>query len=47
LKRRFRETIGGKRVLSAGAWLKRKTRFRYIASKLKEIALEIEAAAPY
>jgi hypothetical protein len=39
--------IGGQRIESSGAWLKREGRFDYIRSKLKDLAFEIEAAAPY
>ena len=39
--------IEGKRIESSGAWLKCEERFEYIRTKLKELALEIKAAAPY
>lgn len=32
---------------SAGAWLKRQGRYQHIATKIKELATEIAAAAPY
>ena len=39
--------IGGKRISTSGAWLKRNNRFLSIAKKLKELADEIGDSAPY
>jgi hypothetical protein len=41
------KALGCKRISSSGAWLKRHGRFQQIATGLKALAAEIEAAAPY
>ena len=41
------DAIGGNRIRSSGAWLKRQERFKWLSRKLKELADEIHAAAPY
>jgi hypothetical protein len=46
-KRTALKAVGGKRIESTGAWIKRKERFKVIADKLKDLAAEIENAAPY
>lgn len=39
--------IGGSRIESSGAWLKIEDRFQVIVDSLKDLAQEIEDAAPY
>lgn len=46
-KAAFKKATGQNRVGAAGSWLKRQTRFSEIANKLKAMADEIHAAAPY
>jgi len=46
-KRAALKAIGGKRIESSGAWLKRGGRFQTIVDRLKALAAEIENAAPY
>ena len=46
-KKRALQVINQKRMLSSGAWLKSQGRFGAICGGLKELAKEIEAAAPY
>jgi hypothetical protein len=46
-KRAALEAIDGLRIKSSGAWLKCNNRFTTIANKLKDLATEIENAAPY
>ncbi len=46
-KRSALRAIDRKRIQSSGAWLKRATRFATIADRLKDLATEIENAAPY
>ena len=46
-KRAALEAIGGEKISSSGAWLKRQDRFEYLASRLKGLASEVEDAAPY
>ena len=46
-KRSALKAIGGKRIASSGAWLKRESRFQTIANRLKALATAIENAAPY
>ena len=46
-KRNARKAIGLQRIKSSGAWLKRQNRFQTIANRLKNLATEIENAAPY
>ncbi len=46
-KTRARKAIDGKRIASAGSWLKKKDRFRVILEQIKELAREIENKAPY
>jgi hypothetical protein len=46
-KRAALSALGQERLSSPGAWLKRQGRFGEIVNKLKELADEIHAAAPY
>ncbi|HMN94005.1 MAG TPA: hypothetical protein PKC60_12320 [Hydrogenophaga sp.] len=46
-KAAFKKATGQNRVGAAGSWLKRQNRFGKIADKLKAMADEIHAAAPY
>jgi cupin superfamily acireductone dioxygenase involved in methionine salvage len=46
-KKKALAVIGQKRMGSAGSWLKREDRFGSIKNKLKELAREMETAAPY
>jgi len=46
-KSAFRKATDQNRVGSAGSWLKRKNRFQLIADKLKALADEVHAEAPY
>ena len=46
-KKRALQVIGGQRIASSGAWLKKKGRFGTIVLKLKELADEIKERAPY
>lgn len=46
-KAAFKKAANQNRVGSAGSWLKRQNRFQDIAGKLKAIADEIHASAPY
>lgn len=46
-KRAALAAIGGKRIESSGAWLKCEHRFQTIVDRLKDLATEIEHAAPY
>ena len=46
-KRAALDALELERLASAGAWLKRQERFDKIVEKLKGLAGEIEAAAPY
>ncbi len=46
-KRAALKAIGGERIESSGAWLKRGGRFDAIAARLKALATEIENDAPY
>lgn len=46
-KARALESIGQHRMSSSGAWLKKQCRFVAICDRFKELATEIEAAAPY
>jgi len=46
-KRSVLKAIGGERIASSGAWLKRENRFQDIADRLKALATELENAAPY
>lgn len=46
-KKRALQVINQKRMLSSGAWLKSQGRFGSICDRLKQLANEIEAAAPY
>ena len=46
-KRSVLNAIGQERVGSAGSWLKVKGRYGAISDKLKELASEVEIAAPY
>ena len=46
-KKRALVAINQKRVLSSGAWLKKQDRFASICNRLKQLADEIEAAAPF
>jgi hypothetical protein len=41
------KAIDGKQIESTGAWLKREGRFKTVVDKLKDLAGEIENAAPY
>jgi hypothetical protein len=41
------KAINGQRIASSGAWLKRETRFQDISDRLKNLAVELEDAAPY
>lgn len=41
------DTIGCTKIRSSGTWLKRQDRFKWLSRKLKELADEIYAAAPY
>jgi len=42
-----KESVGFQRLAAAGAWLKRQGRLTALATRLKALASEIEAAAPY
>lgn len=44
---RAKDAVGQKRMGSAGSWLKAKGRLASLARQLKELATEIENAAPY
>jgi hypothetical protein len=46
-KSAFKRATGQDRVGAAGSWLKRQTRFQTIADRLKAMADEIHAKAPY
>lgn len=46
-KKKALGSIGQAKMSSSGAWLKKKNRFGLICDKFKELATEIEAAAPY
>jgi len=46
-KARFKKVIDAKRVPTAGAWLKRQNRFKNMVDKLKDLAADIETAAPF
>jgi len=46
-KKRALEATGQERMSSSGAWLKRQGRFRTICDSLKQMAQQIENAAPY
>jgi hypothetical protein len=46
-KRAALTAIGGKRIGSSGAWLKREDRFQTIVDSLKSLATEIERSARY
>ncbi len=46
-KRAALEAIGGKKIASSGAWLKKQGRFDSIASQLKALATDIKNAAPF
>ncbi len=46
-KRAALAAIGGERIESSGAWLKRGGRFQAIVDRLKALATEIENNAPY
>ena len=46
-KRAALEAIGGERIESSGAWLKREGRFQVIVENLKALATDIENAAPF
>ncbi len=46
-KTRALSAIDQKRMSSSGAWLKKQRRFEKICTRLKELANEITAAAPY
>lgn len=46
-KKKALESISQTRMSSSGAWLKKQNRFGLICDKFKELATEIEAAAPY
>jgi hypothetical protein len=46
-KRTAASAVGAQRMSSSGAWLKVQGRITTIIDKLKELAEEIEAAAPY
>jgi hypothetical protein len=41
------KALGCKRISASGAWLKRQGRFQRIVDSLKDLATEIENAAPY
>jgi hypothetical protein len=41
------DAIGGAKIRSSGAWLKRQDRFKWLSRKLKELADDIHTAAPY
>lgn len=41
------DAIGGSKIRSSGAWLKRQERFKWLSRKLKELADDVHAAAPY
>jgi len=46
-KTRAKEAVQQKRMPEAGSWLKKQQRFEDIIGRLKELADEIHAAAPY
>lgn len=46
-KSAFKKATGQDRIGTAGSWLKRKNRFQQMADKLKAMADEIHAKAPY
>lgn len=46
-KRSALSAIGGQRIESSGAWLKREGRFQVIVDRLKALATDLENAAPY
>ena len=46
-KKRALQTIGGQRLASSGAWLKKQNRFRNISASLKRLADEVYQQAPY
>jgi len=46
-KRAALAAIGGERIESSGAWLKRENRFQSIVDHLKALATDFEHAAPY
>lgn len=41
------DVIGGERIGSAGAWLKRQRRYAWLSGKVKELAAEVKERAPY
>jgi cupin superfamily acireductone dioxygenase involved in methionine salvage len=46
-KARAKKAVGQQRMPDAGSWLKKKSRLMTIVNRLKELADEIEAGAPY
>jgi hypothetical protein len=44
---RVKEILGISRLASAGSWLKSPDRFLNLSEKLKALAVELEAEAPY
>jgi len=46
-KRAALKAIGGQKISSSGAWLKREGRFQSIVAHLKNLATDLEGAAPY
>ena len=46
-KKRALQVIGGQKLLSSGAWLKKKKRFRKILISLKKLADDVQQQAPY
>jgi hypothetical protein len=46
-KRRFAAEIGATNVQRPGAWAKRGTRMSDLVSNLRQLALDVEAKAPY
>ena len=46
-KRRAQDALSVTRISSAGSWAKKQDRFKDISSKLRELADDIEAGAPY
>ena len=46
-KKRALQTVGGQRLASSGAWLKKQDRFGNILASLKESADEVHQQAPY
>ncbi len=46
-KKRALQVIGGQKLLSSGAWLKKQKRFRKILISLKKLADDVQQQAPY